>query len=205
MSKIERDAKQQSLSNLYGTSGKRRSAVRCRYSSVRIVAALLLTACAPNTYGQSPPRADLKGAVLVGYQGWFRCPGDGSPGNGWSHWSKGAPTPDKMSVDLYPDTSELDSKSLCQLPAATINGKPAYVFSSFPKETTEKHFEWMQTYAIDAALVQRFINTIPRLKNEGDVVLKNVRAAAENHNRVFAVEYDLSGAHSDTLFRGLQD
>jgi hypothetical protein len=46
----------------------------------------------------------------------------------------------------------------------------------------------MQTYGIDGALVQRFINSIPRSKKEGDVVLKNVRAAAENHNRVFAVE-----------------
>jgi len=205
MSKIESDAKQQGLSNLYGTSGKRRSAVRCRHSRVGIVAALLMAACAPNIYSQKPPPAGLKGAVLVGYQGWFRCPGDGSPENGWSHWSKGAPTPDNMSVDLYPDTSELDSKSLCQLPAATINGKPAYVFSSFPKETTEKHFEWMQTYGIDGALVQRFINSIPRLKNEGDVVLKNIRAAAEDHNRVFAVEYDLTGAHLDTVFRQLQD
>ncbi len=205
MSKIESDAKPHGPSSLYGTSGKRRSAVRCRRSRVGVVAALLLTAYAPNTYGQSPPPADLKGAVLVGYQGWFRCPGDGSPGNEWSHWSKGAPTPDSMSVDLYPDTSELDAKSLCQLPAATINGKPAYVFSSFPKKTTEKHFEWMQTYGIDGALVQRFINSIPRLKNEGDVVLKNVRAAAEHHHRVFAVEYDLTGAHADTVFRQLQD
>ncbi len=189
----------------FSTSGKRRSEVRSRHFRVGIVAALLMTACAPNIYSQSPPPADLKGAVLVGYQGWFRCPGDGSPGNGWSHWSKGAPTPDNMSVDLYADTSELDSKSLCQLPAATINGKAAYVFSSFPKETTEKHFEWMQTYGIDGALVQRFINSIPRSKKEGDVVLKNVRAAAENHNRVFAVEYDLTGAQADTVFRQLQD
>src|SRR5713226_3524517 len=123
MSKIESDAKPHGPSSLYGTSGKRRSAVRCRRSRVGVVAALLLTAYAPNIYGQSPPPADLKGAVLVGYQGWFRCPGDGSPGNEWSHWSKGAPTAESMSVDLYPDTSELDAKSLCQLPAATINGK----------------------------------------------------------------------------------
>src|SRR6267143_2261410 len=205
MSKIESDAKQQGLSNLYGTFGKRRSAVSWRHSRIGIVAALLMTACAPNIYSQSPPPADLKGAVLVGYQGWFRCPGDGSPENGWSHWSKGAPTPDSMSVDLYPDTSELDSKSLCQLPAATINGKPAYVFSSFPKKTTEKHFKWMQRYGIDGALVQRFINSIPGLKKEGDVVLKNVRAVAEHHHRVFAVEYDLTGAHADTVFQQLQD
>jgi hypothetical protein len=191
--------------NLCGRSGKLAAGARGRCSPVAIVAALLVIACAPNTYSQKPTSADLRGTVLVGYQGWFRCPGDGSPGNGWSHWSKGAPTPDTMSIDLYPDTSELGSKSLCQLPAAAINGKPAYVFSSFPKETTEKHFQWMQTYGIDGALVQRFINSIPGSKKEGDVVLKNIRAAAEDHHRVFAVEYDLSGAHSDTVFQQLQD
>ena len=205
MAKFDGNAKPRGPLNLSGASGKWKSAVRCRLSRIGSIAALLMTACVPNIYSQNPRPADLKGTVLVGYQGWFRCPGDGSPGDGWSHWSKGTPTPDTMSIDLYPDTSDLDSKSLCQLPAATINGKPAYVFSSFPKKTTEKHFEWMQTYGIDGALVQRFINSIPGLKKEGDVVLKNVRAAAEDHKRVFAVEYDLSGAHLDTVFQQLQD
>jgi hypothetical protein len=109
-----------------------------------------------------------------------------------------------MAVDLYPDTSELDKVSLCRLPVATIDGKPAYVFSSFPYGTTDKHFDWMQTYGIDGALVQRFINHIPEQRAEGDRVLKNVRTAAEKHGRVFAVEYDLSGAHSDLAFDQLQ-
>ena len=144
------------------------------------------------------------GLVLVGYQGWFRCPGDGSPQDAWARWSKGAPAPSTMVVDLYPDTSELDKTSLCKLPMANINGKPAYVFSSFPYNTTDKHFEWMQTYGIDGALLQRFINHIPEQRAEGDRVLKNVRAAAEKHGRVFAVEYDLSGAHPDLVFAQLQ-
>jgi hypothetical protein len=110
-----------------------------------------------------------------------------------------------MSIDLYPDTSELSPKSLCRLPAAKIHGKDAYVFSSFPRETTEKHFEWMQTYGIDGALVQRFINSIPGSKREGDTILKNIRAAAQEHGRVFGIEYDLSGAHPDTALQQLQD
>jgi hypothetical protein len=144
------------------------------------------------------------GLVLVGYQGWFRCPGDGSPANAWSHWSKGAPTPDTMAIDLYPDTSELDPKSRCELPAANINGTPAYVFSSFNKQTVETHFAWMEQYSIDGALAQRFINSVPALRREGDAVLQNVRSAAEDHKRKFAVEYDLSGAHLDTVFTQLQ-
>jgi hypothetical protein len=200
-----RTMKPQASLNLYRKPGRPALGARGRCSTVAMFAALLSIACAPHAYSQKTASADLRGTVLVGYQGWFRCPGDGSPGNGWSHWSKGTPTADTMSIDLYPDTAELDSKSRCQLAAATIDGKPAYVFSSFPKETTEKHFQWMQTYGIDGALVQRFINSIPGSKKEGDAVLKNVRAAAEDHKRVFGVEYDLSGAHADTVFQQLQD
>ena len=155
--------------------------------------------------GQGQSQDSLRGMVLVGYQGWFRCPGDGSPADTWSHWSKGQPSAETMSVDLYPDTSELSPQSLCRLNGAWIGGKPAYVFSSFPKETVEKHFEWMQTYGIDGALVQRFTGSIPGHRKEGDTILRNVRAAAESHGRVFAVEYDMSGAHDDTVQKQLQD
>jgi hypothetical protein len=155
--------------------------------------------------GQGQCQDSLRGMVLVGYQGWFRCPGDGSPADAWSHWSKGQPSAETMSVDLYPDTSELNPRSLCRLNGATIGGKPAYVFSSFPKETIDKHFEWMQTYGIDGALVQRFTGSIPGHRKEGDTILRNVRTAAEAHDRVFAVEYDMSGAHDDTIQKQLQD
>lgn len=158
---------------------------------------------APRSWGAPELSPQVK--VLVGYQGWFRCPGDGSPGNAWSHWSKGAPGPGTMSVDLYPDTSELPASSRCKLPAATIDGKPAYVFSSFPKETVEKHFEWMRQYRIDGALVQRFINSVPALHHENDRILRNVREAAQDNGRVFAVEYDLSGAHPESVLQQLQN
>jgi hypothetical protein len=147
----------------------------------------------------------MKAKVLVGYQGWFRCPGDGSPRNSWSHWSRGVPSPETLSVDLYPDVHELNGRSLCALPNMTIDGKQAYVFSSFAKETVEKHFEWMKTYGIDGALLQRFVGEIGSSHAEGDVVLRNVMASAQDHGRVFAVEYDLSGSHTDTVLQQLQD
>lgn len=164
---------------------------------------LFYGAASIHLYGAS--RSEIQGKVLVGYQGWFRCPGDGSPKDAWSHWSKGIPSAETTSIDLYPDTSELDRKSLCALPGMTIGGKQAYVFSSFPKETVEKHFEWMRTYEIDGALIQRFINSIQPQHEEGDAVLKNVRSSAEKTGRTFAVEYDLSGAHPETALKQLQD
>lgn len=153
---------------------------------------------------QTPSERSLQGMVLVGYQGWFRCPEDGSFG-AWSHWSKGEPSAGTMSVDLYPDTSELSSRSLCQLPGESIDGRPAYLFSSYPKETVDKHFEWMQSYGIDGALLQRPANSISGQIEEGDAVLKNVRDAAEAHHRVFAIEYDVTGFPAAALMQKLQD
>ena len=51
--------------------------------------------------GEAPARAasapgDVVGKVTVGYQGWFACPGDGAPINGWWHWARNwgaAPSP----------------------------------------------------------------------------------------------------------------
>jgi hypothetical protein len=159
--------------------------------------AAFLVAFGGSSYAAKSKDTDLRGKVLVGYQGWS--------GNAWSHWSKGAPTPETMSIDLYPDTSELNPASRCLLPGVVIQGKSAYVFSSFPKDTVEKHFEWMHEYQIDGALLQRFINSIHSQQMEGDAVLKNVRSSAENNGRVFAIEYDLSGAHPETALKQLQD
>ena len=86
----------------------------------------------------------------------------------------------------------------------TIDGKQAYVFSSFARETVEKHFEWMEAYGIDGALLQRFVGEGPS-HAEGDVVLRYVIAGAQDHGRVFAIEDDLSGSHPDTVLKRLQD
>lgn len=79
-----------------------------------------------------------------------------------------------LSIDVYPDVSELSGRSLCTLPNMTIGDKQAKVFSSFAKATVEKHFEWMKTYGIDGALLQRFVGEITPSKAEGDVVLRDV-------------------------------
>ena len=170
-----------------------------RFATITVLSAFFLSA-QHDAVGQ-----DMQAKVLVGYQGWFRCPGDGSPHNSWSHWSRGVPSPETLSIDLYPDVNELSGHSLCALPNMTIDGKQAYVFSSFEKETVEKHFEWMKTYGIDGALLQRFVGEIAPLHAEGDVVLRNVMASAQDHDRVFAVEYDLSGSHPATVLQQLQN
>ena len=163
-------------------------------------AALVLWLAKP-CMSQQVDASTIQGKVLVGYQGWFRCPGDGSPENKWMRWFKANtptaaianPATRNWVVDVYPDVSGMDPSSLCAVPNLRINGQQAYVFSSFPKATTDTHFRWMRQYGIDGALMQRFVEALPQLYAEHDTVLRNAVASAEQNGRVIAVEYDISG------------
>jgi len=147
----------------------------------------------------------LTGKVLLGYQGWFNCPGDGSPGNKWRSWSRGAPAADTLTVDLYPDLSELDRDELCPVPGMTIAGKPAYLYSPWNRKTVLRHFQWMKEYGLDGVLVQRFVNGVAEKRAGGDIVLKNIIAGAAESGRTFAIEYDISGANPQTLAQTLRE
>ncbi len=173
---------------------------------VRSAVACALAATFTLTASAQASRVDpstIIGKVLVGYQGWFRCPGDGSAANAWSHWSHGAPSASTVTVDAFPETSGLQAASRCLVPGMTIQGKPASLFSSYPKATAQSHFQWMRQYAIDGALLQRFIADLDGLHRENDVVLQNLRKAAEDNGRTFAIEYDFSmsyaGVNDDDL------
>ncbi|MBS1707140.1 MAG: xylosidase/arabinosidase [Armatimonadetes bacterium] len=147
----------------------------------------------------------MDGKVLLGYQGWFRTPHDGSPSKAWRHWARGAPEPGNFEFDLYPDVSALGEVDTEAVPGLTIAGRPARLFSSYNPRVVAKHFEWMQKHGLDGVLAQRFLSDLPLLRLEKDQVLRNVRDAAEKSGRVFAVEYDISGADSSALTKTLQD
>jgi hypothetical protein len=68
-----------------------------------------------------------------------------------------------------------------------------------------RHFRWMRDYGLDGVLVQRFVTDIPRRRSTGDVVLKNILEAARKTGRVFAIEYDISGARPDSFQQALRD
>jgi hypothetical protein len=110
-----------------------------------------------------------------------------------------------MTVDLYPDLRELDPDERCPITGMTIHGKPAYLFSSRMAKTVRRHFRWMKEYGLDGVLVQRFVGTIPAKHADGDVVLKNIMAAAEESGRTFAIEYDISGGNPETFAQTLKD
>jgi len=138
----------------------------------------------------------LVGKVLAGYQGWFATPNDADD-MGWRHW--GSPTPDKITVDMWPWLEEYNANQV--YPAGAMvhqDGRPAYLFSSRDPETVQRHFRWMRKHNIDGAYLQRFVTR----GNSGfygapEFVLNNVRAAANQEGRVWAIEYDVSSLDTD--------
>lgn len=147
--------------------------------------------------------SDVVGKITVGYQGWFNAQGDGSPFGCWFHWSNNcnAPTPNtNVKFELYPDTREYSKLYQSNL-ANLANGTPARLFSSYDQSTVNKHFEWMQTYNIDTAALQRFGATVSSAadgyRDNRDSVATKVKIAAEAHARKFYVMYDITGLNSD--------
>lgn len=145
---------------------------------------------------------DVVGKLFAGYQGWFNAAGDGSPNGGWVHWSKNSSAPaagSTVNFDLYPDLREYSR--LYQTALANLgSGAPAKLFSSYDQETVNKHFEWMQTYNIDGAALQRFgadESDAPNgWKTNRDSVAVKVKSAAEAYNRKFYVMYDITGMNA---------
>ena len=140
---------------------------------------------------------------MFGYQGWFGCPGDGSPLDAWEHWfRRGAPAAAAtLRVDMWPDVSELPAADRCDTPLTLADGRPAQLFSAYNPRTVDRHFQWLQEYELPGVFLQRFSVRLDNAAVLGfrDGVARNVRAAAEAHGRVFAVMYDISGHPRETV------
>ena len=103
---------------------------------------LLALLCA-NINAQVDSRT-LDGKVLFGYQGWFNCEGDGAPENNWRSWARGAPSPETLTIDMYPDLTEFAPADLCAVPGMTIRGKQAYLYSAWNPKIVSAHFRWIE-------------------------------------------------------------
>lgn len=146
---------------------------------------------------QTVDRSTLTNKVMVGYQGWFNCEGDGAD-LGWTHWTKNRRRlfgPGNVTVDLWPDVSELDQDERFATGFKHANGSPAEVFSSGHRKTVVRHFDWMRDYGIDGAFLQRFANGLRSGADQRhkDNVLNHVREGTRKAGRTYAVMYDLSG------------
>ncbi len=149
----------------------------------------------------------LRGKVLCGYQGWFRCEGDAA-GMGWIHWSGVSKriAPETLTFEMWPDLRDYSVAERFSAPGFThADGSPAELFSSDNAATVLRHFEWMRDYGIDGVWLQHFCVDLPggrqakrypsRLR-----VLHHVRDAARKTGRVWALAYDIAGMKSDHIF-----
>jgi hypothetical protein len=159
-------------------------------------------AATPTTIPSPPATVDastMHGKLLMGYQGWFSCPTDGSNTN-WFHWfNANVPDATHLRVDMWPDESELPAAEKCATSLKYPDGRPASVYSASNPATVLRHFGWMRDYGIDGVFVQRFL-TEPAgavWAAKRNAVLDNERAAAEATGRVFAVEIDISNTSVD--------
>jgi hypothetical protein len=165
---------------------------------VRLWLAFSIVSFVSATSVVAAPHDDLHHKLVVGFQGWFMCPGDGHPG-GWGHWfAQNKPDAAHFRVDLMPDTSELQSDELCPTPLTSANG-PVFLFSDQNPKTVLRQFQWMQQYGIDVAALQRFVVGFDPVHPVGgrevwDRVLNNALAAADATDRGFFVMYDIAGA-----------
>lgn len=149
----------------------------------------------------------IRGKVMCGYQGWFRCPKDDS-NLGWIHWSRDSQkiAPDLLTFEMWPDMSDYSAAERFSAPGFTnSSGWQAELFSSDNAGTVLRHFEWMRDYGIDGVWLQHFLVDLPggpqpvrypsRLR-----VLAHVRAAAQTTGRVWALSYDIAAMETDRVF-----
>ena len=165
-----------------------------RAQFIRLGLLLAFLSCVAPLRASDPGALD--GKLLVGYQGWFGCPGDFEDNKRWQHWFEGPAGEGRFVVDQMPSLRGLRDEDLCETPLRRADGSALRLFSSQNANVVAAHFRWMREHAIDGAVVQRFVSELsdPAARRRSDNVLRNTRAAAEASGRVFFVSYDVSGA-----------
>ncbi|MES2707416.1 MAG: glycoside hydrolase family 71/99-like protein [Verrucomicrobiota bacterium] len=154
-----------------------------------------------------PAAKTMEGKVYTGYQGWF-TPLRKEDGAKWVHFGhRGKFEPGFSSVEMWPDTSELDADEKVETGFRNADGSMAYVFDSQNSKTVSRHFGWMKQYGIDGAFLQRFAGPAasdtqrPHL----DRVLASVREGSKTHGVEWGLMYDLSGVRAKDIFPNVSE
>jgi hypothetical protein len=149
----------------------------------------------------------LEGKLMMGYQGWFGCNGDGSEANWW-HWSldNSIPNSSNLSTDMWPDVTELGSSEVFPTGMTYLNLTQASLYSAYIGSVVDRHFAWMEAYGLDGVMLQRFVCDLhdQRFKDFRDKVASNVKAAAQAHGRVFCIMYDITGCNGTSLVEDIE-
>jgi hypothetical protein len=151
----------------------------------------------------------LNGKVILGYQGWFASPGDGSDLNEWIHWFTydNASRREYLTIDYWPDMTEYGPDERYPTEMELSDGSSAELYSNYNQKSVLRHFEWMKEYGLDGVALQRFYvemdaSEIFCFRNK---VAQNVMMGAEKYGRVFYLMYDglprdLEGIKKDWMF-----
>jgi hypothetical protein len=171
---------------------------------IRVVFGLLLVLASTASAGPTtlPTAQSMSGKVFAGYQGWF-APTVPGTNLRWVHFGSGGKfEPGTSAIEMWPDTTGFDADELVPTDFRHADGSVAHVFSSAHSKTVDRHFDWMRQYGIDGAFLQRFAVTLKSpVKRHADIVLANVRAASQKHQRAYAIMYDLSGLQQGDLMK----
>lgn len=146
----------------------------------------------------------LDGLFVTGYQGWFTYPRAPPGMPRWVHWTSTVtpPAPDTIHFDAWPDLSEFTVGELQDTSFKHTDGRVAGLYSAATPATVDRHMRWAKEYEIDGFFLQRFLNEVtsdPVFKLFRDTVAKNFLTSVQTHGRVFAIEYDISGAKASWL------
>ncbi|QRW05819.1 xylosidase/arabinosidase [Ceratobasidium sp. AG-Ba] len=148
-------------------------------------------------------RADpntIRGKFLVGYRGWYTCPGDGPKlveGDDWAHWTNEY---GQFNPELVPDPAYYAQEAL-----STVPQTQSKVFSSRNASVVRRHMNIMAQHKIDGLFLTRRGDEIAAAYQGGKGVgimkmrsetINHIFRAAEHEGRVVSVMYDLSGMPS---------
>lgn len=159
-----------------------------------------LAGCASAAPPPLVPQA-LAGRVVVGYQGWFGCPGDFENNTQWLHWFQGEPSANSLLVDMLPALGDFPVSALCDTGLRGADAKPVYVYSSQTASVVDRHFQWLREHGVTTVAVQRFVSELADAakRRRADNVLRHVNAAALRHGVDFFIAYDVSGAPATSV------
>ena len=164
-----------------------------RHACLICFSLLYLFATAQQKHSTGSLFKSYKGLIMAGYQGWFNAPADGA-GMGWNHYAtNGRFEPGFCKIDFWPDTKEYTK--VYETPFRTSGGRPAYIFSSYDRQSVFLHFKWMKEYGVDGVFMQRSVTALKSSVNlnHDDQVLVNAIDASRDYGRAIAIMYDFSG------------